>query len=72
MVTNTHIVDFTSKIYYNLLMIINNIELYNGDLLHSRFAYTYFRDKTLPIGNIIAFRSPMHVEADGMIIERIL
>jgi len=48
-------------------MIINNIELYNGDLLHSRFAYTYFRDKTLPIGNIIAFRCPMHVEADGMI-----
>ena len=48
-------------------MIIKDIETYNGDLLHTRFAYKYFREKTLPIGNILAFRSPMHVEADGMI-----
>ena len=48
-------------------MIVNNIKTYDGHLLHNRFAYTYFRDKTLPIGNIIAFRSPMLVEADGMI-----
>lgn len=48
-------------------MIINNIDIYDGELLHHRFAYNFFREKTLPIGNIIAFRSPMHVEASGMI-----
>ena len=42
-------------------------KVYDGKLLHSRFAYKFFRDKTLPIGNIIAFRAPMHVELDGMI-----
>ena len=48
-------------------MIVSNIETYDGELLHHRFAYNFFREKTLPIGNIIAFRSPMLVEADGMI-----
>jgi hypothetical protein len=48
-------------------MIVNSIENYDGELLHNRFAYKFFRDKTLPIGNIIAFRAPMLVEADGMI-----
>jgi len=47
-------------------MIINQ-KIYDGSLLHSRFAYKFFRDKTLPIGNIIAFRAPMKVEAEGMI-----
>jgi hypothetical protein len=42
-------------------------EVYDGKLLHSRFAYNFFREKTLPIGNIVAFRAPMHVEAEGMI-----
>lgn len=42
-------------------------KVYDGKLLHSRFAYKFFRDKTLPIGNIIAFRAPMKVEAEGMI-----
>ena len=41
--------------------------IYDGKLLHSRFAYRFFRDKTLPIGNIVAFRSPMKVETEGMI-----
>jgi hypothetical protein len=48
-------------------MIIDNIKVYDGNLLHQRFAYKFFREKTLPIGNIIAFRAPMHVEAAGMI-----
>tara|TARA_R110000751_G_scaffold225468_1_gene327316 strand:+ start:401 stop:988 length:588 start_codon:yes stop_codon:yes gene_type:complete len=48
-------------------MIVTDISLYDGDLIHNRFAYTYFRNRTLPIGNIIAFRAPMKVEADGMI-----
>ena len=50
-------------------MIVNNIKTYDGSLLHSRFAYRFFRKNTLPIGNIIAFRAPMHVEAAGMIDE---
>jgi len=48
-------------------MIINNHEKYDGKLLHSRFAYRYFKDKVLPTGNIIAFKAPMLVEAEGMI-----
>ncbi len=48
-------------------MIITDIKEYDGKLLHSRFAYKFFRKNTLPIGNIIAFRGPMHVEAEGMI-----
>ena len=48
-------------------MIIRDIKSYDGNIIHHRFAYTYFRDKTLPIGNILAFRAPMLVEADGMI-----
>ena len=42
-------------------MIIKNLHKYDGALLHQRFAYKYFRDKTLPIGNIIAFRGEMDV-----------
>ena len=48
-------------------MILHDIKVYDGNLIHSRFAYRYFRDKTLPIGNIVAFRAPMKVEAEGMI-----
>jgi len=47
-------------------MIVNQ-KVYDGRQLHSRFAYKFFKDKTLPIGNIIAFRAPMKVEAEGMI-----
>ena len=42
-------------------------KVYDGKLLHNRFAYKFFRDKTLPIGNIVAFRAPMKVETEGMI-----
>lgn len=45
----------------------NKIECYDGNLIHKRFAYRYFKDRTLPIGNIVAFRAPMLVEAEGMI-----
>lgn len=48
-------------------MILTDIPVYDGLLIHSRFAYKYFRKKTLPIGNIVAFRAPMNVLADGMI-----
>ena len=48
-------------------MIVKDISIYNGDIIHHRFAYKFFRNRTLPIGNLIAFRAPMKVEADGMI-----
>lgn len=48
-------------------MISEDIKVYDGTLIHSRFAYRFFRDKTLPIGNIVAFRAPMKVEAEGMV-----
>lgn len=48
-------------------MFIQNITAYDGMLLHNRFAYKFFKDKVLPIGNIIAFRGRMEVLADGMI-----
>lgn len=44
-------------------------KLYDGALIHKRFAYNHFRNRTLPIGNLVAFRAPMLVEADGMIDE---
>ena len=48
-------------------MILRDIDIYDGNLIHGRFAYKYFRKKTLPIGNIVAFRAPMKVETEGMI-----
>lgn len=42
-------------------MIIKNLKKYDGSLIHKRFAYEYFRKKTLPIGNIVAFRGEMDV-----------
>jgi len=44
-----------------------NIDKYDGSLLHDRFAYKFFKDKVLPIGNLLCFRAPMEVLADGMI-----
>jgi len=48
-------------------MIVKDINMYDGNLLHNRFAYSFYRNRVLPIGNIIAFRAPMKVEVDGMI-----
>jgi hypothetical protein len=51
---------------YNLL-VRDDQHVYDGHLIHSRFAYKLLRDNVLPQGNIVAFRAPMHVEASGMI-----
>jgi hypothetical protein len=48
-------------------VISEDIKIYDGSLIHSRFAYKFFKERTLPIGNILAFRAPMKVEAEGMI-----
>lgn len=51
---------------YNLF-IRDDQHVYDGHLIHNRFAYKLLRDQVLPQGNIVAFRAPMHVEASGMI-----
>lgn len=40
--------------------------IYNGDLIHKRFAYQFFKKNVSPYGNIIAFRAPMYV-SDNLI-----
>ena len=42
-------------------MIIKDQQNYDGSFIHKRFAYKYFRDRTLPIGNIISFVAPVEV-----------
>lgn len=42
-------------------MIINDQKIYDGDFIHKRFAYKYFRDKTLAVGNIVTFVAPVEV-----------
>tara|TARA_R100000951_G_scaffold15632_2_gene12341 strand:+ start:12458 stop:13039 length:582 start_codon:yes stop_codon:yes gene_type:complete len=46
-------------------MIIDQ-QVYNGDLIHDRFAYKFFRKEVSPYGNIVAFRAPMYV-SDNLI-----
>lgn len=41
--------------------------IYDGAILQDRFAYDFFKDKTLRTGNIIAFRAPMEVTAKFMV-----
>lgn len=48
-------------------MFIKHKLKYDGLMLHNRFAYKFFKDKVLPIGNIIGFRGSMEVLAEGMI-----
>jgi len=48
-------------------MFIKTKTAYDGLILHNRFAYKFFKDRVLPIGNIIAFRGTMEVLAEGMI-----
>jgi hypothetical protein len=40
--------------------------IYNGDLIHKRFAYQFFKKDVSPYGNIVAFRAPMFV-SDNLI-----
>ena len=42
-------------------MIIKDQKMYDGSFIHKRFAYKYFRDKTLAIGNIVSFTAPVEV-----------
>jgi hypothetical protein len=38
--------------------------LYNGDFIHKRFAYKYYRKDINPTGNIVIFRAPMIVDTN--------
>jgi hypothetical protein len=40
--------------------------IYNGDLIHKRFAYQFFKKEVSPYGNVVAFRAPMYV-SDNLI-----
>lgn len=40
--------------------------IYNGDLIHKRFAYEFFKKEVSPYGNVVAFRAPMYV-SDNLI-----
>ena len=42
-------------------MIITDQKVYDGSFIHKRFAYKYFRDKTLAVGNIVSFVAPVEV-----------
>ena len=42
-------------------MIIKDQTIYNGDFIHKRFAYKYFRQNTLAVGNIVSFIAPVEV-----------
>lgn len=48
-------------------MIITDQKIYDGNLIHSKFAYNYYRDKISALGDIVAFRAPAKVEVEGMI-----
>jgi hypothetical protein len=41
-------------------MVINE-KFYDGSLIHSRFAYKYFRKNISPTGDIVSFVGPMYV-----------
>jgi hypothetical protein len=42
-------------------------DIYDGKLLQDRFAYSFFKERVTRIGNIVAFRAPMKVEAEFMV-----
>lgn len=48
-------------------MILKERQLYDGTLIHNRFAYKHARKTVFPLGDILIFRGPMNVEAAGMI-----
>ena len=52
-------------------MIIDQ-QVYNGDLIHNRFAYKFFKKAVSPYGNIVAFRAPMYVSDNLIDLEDVL
>lgn len=52
-------------------MIIDQ-QVYEGALIHERFAYKFFKKKVSPVGNIVAFRAPMFVSDNLIDLEDVL
>jgi hypothetical protein len=52
-------------------MIIDQ-QVYEGALIHERFAYKFFKKKVSPVGNIVAFRAPMFVSDNLIDLEDLL
>lgn len=50
-----------------LAKVTGGCDYYDGSLIHSRFAYRFYRDKVSPIGDIVSFAAPAKVETDFMI-----
>lgn len=46
---------------------LTGTDYYDGSVIHSRFAYKFFKDKVTPQGNIITFVAPAKVETQYMI-----
>jgi len=46
--------------------------IYNGDLIHKRFAYKFFKKEVAPCGNIVSFRAPMFVSDNLIDLEDLL
>ena len=47
-------------------------DIYDGALLHKRFAYRYFKDKVQPTGNIVAFRAKAEVTTNLIDLEDVI
>lgn len=43
-------------------MILKDQTIYDGSLIHNRFAYQYFKERTAATGNIVAFVAPAKVD----------
>jgi len=52
-------------------MIIDQ-QVYDGSLIHERFAYKFFKKEVSPYGNIVAFRAPMYVSDNLIDLEDLL
>jgi len=48
-------------------MIVKNLGMYDGAILQDRFAYDFFKEKTMRTGNIIAWRAPAEVNEKFMV-----
>jgi hypothetical protein len=43
---------------------VTGVDYYDGSVLHSRFAYKFFKKQVHPTGNILAFTAPMEVTSN--------
>ena len=51
----------------DVLKNVTGCDYYDGSIIHSRFAYKFFREKVHPVGNVVTFVAPAKVETEFMI-----